>query len=134
MAIGGGMKRLGGFLCGLFLLVTWANVLATESGDASQRRAADAACTKCHDESEAKPILSIYQTPHGVLGDDRAPSCKSCHGESQQHLSGTKGGDGKRLPPDVVFGTTHTTAGYAPNPSHGQSEPCLTCHKSGLRT
>ncbi|MEX8497584.1 MAG: hypothetical protein AB3X41_05410, partial [Leptothrix ochracea] len=42
----------------------------------------DAVCTKCHDESEAKPLLSIYQTKHGVRADARTPSCQSCHGRS----------------------------------------------------
>ena len=128
------MKELNRVFWGLLLLVVSAAAWAAESGDVSARREADAVCTKCHDESEAKPILSIYQTPHGVIGDEKAPNCRSCHGESQQHLSGTKGEDGKRLPPDIVFGTSHTTAGYTPNASHAQSEPCLNCHKSGLRT
>jgi DmsE family decaheme c-type cytochrome len=98
-----------------------------------QRRAADAVCTKCHDESESKPILAIYQTPHGVTGDARAPTCQSCHGESRNHLAGDSAGKG-RPPPDVVFGAARTTAGYAPNDASSQSEACLSCHKSGLRT
>src|SRR6476620_5602517 len=90
---------------------------ATESGGAADaRRSEDAVCTKCHDESEAKPIFSIYQTPHGVVGDERAPHCQSCHGESKQHLAGSSGGEGsKRPPPDVVQGRTHTTSGYEPS-------------------
>jgi hypothetical protein len=46
----------------------------------------DAVCTKCHDENEVKPVLSIYQTKHGVKGDLRTPSCQSCHGESDAHI------------------------------------------------
>ena len=38
---------------------------------AEQRQSRDAICTKCHDETESKPILAIYQTPHGVSGDAR---------------------------------------------------------------
>ena len=99
---------------------------------AEHRQKQDAVCTKCHDESESKPILAIYQTPHGVTGDARTPSCQSCHGESQKHLAGNADGKG-RPAPDVVFGAKHTTAGYAPNDASTQSEACLTCHKSGLR-
>ena len=55
----------------------------------------DAKCTKCHDESENAPILSIYQTKHGVKGDDRTPKCTSCHGQSDKHLAGDKDGKGR---------------------------------------
>ena len=48
----------------------------------------DAVCTRCHDESETKPLLSIYQTRHGVKADSRTPTCQSCHGESDKHLAG----------------------------------------------
>ena len=48
----------------------------------------DGICTKCHDESETKPILAIYQTKHGVKADSRTPNCQSCHGESEKHLHG----------------------------------------------
>ena len=105
----------------------------TSSGAAADNRhQKDAVCTKCHDESESKPVLAIYQTPHGVTADSRTPSCQACHGESQKHLAGSA--DSKTRPaPDVVFGSKHTTAGYAPNDANSQSEACLTCHKSGLR-
>ena len=129
------MKWFGGILIAAWLAVAASGACAQESpGDAAQRRQqADAVCTKCHDESESKPILAIYQTPHGVTGDSRTPACQSCHGESKQHLAGASEG-AKRPAPDVVFGAKHTTAGYVPNASGSQSEPCLTCHKSGLRT
>ena len=105
---------------------------ADSSGVAEQRLKADAICTKCHDESENKPILAIYQTPHGVTGDGRTPSCTSCHGPSKEHLTGAVDGKG-RPAPDVVFGSKQTTAGYAPTGAQAQAEPCLTCHKAGLR-
>ena len=38
----------------------------------------DEVCNKCHDESENAPILSLYQTKHGVRGDARTPICQSC--------------------------------------------------------
>lgn len=49
--------------------------------------ASEAKCTRCHDEMEAKPILSIYQTRHGVKADARAPVCQDCHGESEAHVN-----------------------------------------------
>lgn len=47
----------------------------------------DSECTRCHDENEAKPILSIYQTAHGNKADARTPGCQSCHGESVKHIA-----------------------------------------------
>ena len=103
---------------------------ADTSAIAQQRLKSDAVCTKCHNESESKPILAIYQTPHGVVGDPRTPSCQSCHGESSRHVSG----HGKTRPaPDVVFGSKNTAMGYAPNGAKSQTEACLSCHKAGLR-
>jgi DmsE family decaheme c-type cytochrome len=93
----------------------------------------DAVCTRCHDESETKPILSIYQTRHGVKADERTPTCQSCHGESKNHLGGNVEGKG-RPKPDIIFGAKHTTAGYAPTEPLAQAEACLTCHKSGARS
>lgn len=81
----------------------------------------DAVCTRCHDESESKPILAIYQTRHGVKGDSRTPDCQSCHGVSDNHLKN------KSTPPDVTFGKNKSEA-------HAQGEACLTCHKGEKRT
>ncbi len=105
---------------------------ADQSSVAQRRLHADAVCTTCHDESESKPILSIYQTPHGVVGDPRTPSCQTCHGESSKHLAGNVSGKG-RPPPDILFGSSNTPAGYAPSDAKSQTEACLTCHKAGLR-
>ena len=69
---------------------------------AKEGLAKDALCTKCHDESETAPVLSLYQTKHGLRGDKRAPSCQSCHGESTKHIKGD-GKSSERAPPDVVF-------------------------------
>jgi len=99
---------------------------------ADERKREDAVCTKCHDETETKPILAIYQTKHGVSNDGRTPACQACHGESKKHLGGNVDGTG-RPPPDVVFGIRHTTAGFVPNSADSQSGTCLNCHKAGLR-
>jgi DmsE family decaheme c-type cytochrome len=89
----------------------------------------DAICTRCHDESEATPILSIYQTKHGVKGDARTPTCQSCHGESEKHLKGDPNVKG-RAAPDIVF----KKGVYPISDEKDRAEPCLTCHKGTKRT
>src|ERR1017187_9406859 len=84
----------------------------------------DQVCTRCHDESETKPILSIYQTKHGVRGDPRTPMCQSCHGESEKHLHGDPNVHG-RAPPDVVF----NKGSYPVTDEKVRATQCLTCHK-----
>ena len=64
----------------------------------------DKKCTACHDENWPKPILTIYQTKHGVKGDKRTPGCQGCHGESAEHQ-----GDPGSKSPQVVFGSIPTT-------------------------
>ena len=88
----------------------------------------DAKCTKCHDESENAPILSIYQTKHGVKGDARTPSCTTCHGQSDKHLAGDKDGKG-RPAPDVVF----KKGVYEKSGEDKRADQCLTCHKGTKR-
>ena len=59
----------------------------------------DAQCTRCHDESDAFPVLAIGQTRHGVKADGRTPSCTSCHGESDRRAGSGRAGKGL---PDVL--------------------------------
>lgn len=101
---------------------------AVKPADALNR---DAVCTRCHDETEAKPILSIYQTPHGNRADANAPSCQSCHGESEKHIKGEPGQKG-RAAPDFVF-AEHSKS-FETSPAEERNGKCLTCHQSGLRT
>ena len=89
----------------------------------------DAICTRCHDESEKAPILSLYQTKHGVRGDARTPNCQTCHGESANHLKGDTTGKG-RPSPDVIF----KKGVYAMSDERTRSGQCLTCHKGTART
>ena len=60
--------------------------------------AKDAVCTKCHDESDNKPILSYYQTRHGVKADARTPGCQTCHGASDAHVKNPQGVTPRPLP------------------------------------
>ncbi len=89
----------------------------------------DAVCTRCHDESEATPILSIYQTKHGVRGDSRTPNCQTCHGESEKHLKGDPNVKG-RAAPDIVF----KKGVYEVTDNKERAGQCLTCHKGTKRT
>lgn len=104
---------------------------AAAPGAAPQAPAAlndDAKCTRCHDESEAVPVLSIYQTRHGVRADERTPTCQGCHGASDKHIAGDP--NAKTRPrPDFVF----EAKTYKPNEAHQLAEKCLTCHSTGLR-
>lgn len=123
--------------CGLFVSVAAyaedANNLPAMGERTAKELAAeglkkDAVCTKCHDETEAAPILSIYQTKHGVRGDGRAPTCQSCHGTSENHLKGNTDGKG-RPAPDHVF----KKGVYSASEDKERAEQCLTCHKGGMR-
>ena len=97
------------------------------------RTSRDAVCTRCHDENEIKPILSIYQTKHGVTADLRTPACQSCHGESENHLHGVAGQKG-RAAPDILFGTKRGSSGsFAPSDATVQNEACLSCHKNDAK-
>ena len=88
----------------------------------------DEVCTKCHDESENAPVLSLYQTKHGVRGDVRTPTCQSCHGTSDNHVKGASDGKG-RPSPDVVF----KKGAYAASGENERADQCLTCHKDTRR-
>ncbi len=87
---------------------------------------ADAKCTRCHDEADDPRVLAIGKTRHGVVADKRTPTCTSCHGDSEKHISvpeGTK----DRPKPDRLFGKASTT------PVGERNQACLTCHQGGKR-
>ena len=106
-----------------------------DAGVAATALKKDAVCTRCHDAEEAKPILAIYQTKHGVKGDPRTPSCQSCHGESEKHLKGDPSQKG-RAAPDVLFGTKKgASSGFESSETRVQNAACLACHdKDSTRT
>jgi DmsE family decaheme c-type cytochrome len=123
-------------LCAAALGFAWAAAPAP-AAEAAQPAAApevssalndDAKCTKCHDESETAPVLSIYQTRHGVRADARTPTCQGCHGASEKHLKGDPNQKG-RARPDIVYGAK----AYQPNAAHELAQTCLSCHSSGKR-
>ncbi len=81
----------------------------------------DKKCTGCHDQSWRTPVLSIYQTKHGVKADPRTPGCQSCHGESVKHQD-----DPTSNSPDVVFGANSKKL----SPAEARNASCLSCHES----
>jgi DmsE family decaheme c-type cytochrome len=86
----------------------------------------DAKCTRCHDETEDYPVLSIAKTRHGTVADRRTPTCTSCHGESETHITKPEGAK-ERPKPERTFGRKSTT------PPEAQDRACLACHQGGKR-
>lgn len=86
----------------------------------------DAVCTRCHDEGEEKPVLSIGKTKHGTVADERTPTCTSCHGESPTHINKPEGVSA-RPKPDVNFVKTSKT------PVAERNQVCLNCHQGDKR-
>jgi DmsE family decaheme c-type cytochrome len=85
----------------------------------------DAKCTACHDEADSPQLLAIGKSRHGAKGDERAPTCTKCHGESNSHAD-YKGKD-KPPKPDVSF------LKDSKNSPEQRNEACMGCHKGGNR-
>ncbi|MDN5934922.1 MAG: DmsE family decaheme c-type cytochrome [Nitrosospira sp.] len=83
----------------------------------------DARCTRCHDEHEKYPVLSIGKTKHGTVADSRTPTCTSCHGESEVHVRNPE----KHAFPERSFGKNST------NSAQEKNQACLACHEGGIR-
>jgi len=110
-----------------FVFATWAGISPAADDSAPDRTLqGDAVCTRCHDESESKPILAMYKTPHGVKADARTPGCQTCHGTSEEHVKNPKG-TSTRPWVDIDFG------GASETPLDTQAGTCLTCHNAGQR-
>ena len=105
-------------------------LLCVGATDATPRQAAsakavlekDAVCTACHNETWATPVLSIYQSRHGLRADSRAPGCQNCHGPSEAHLKDFQ------TAPDVVFGAKSRRISLA----DVRNAQCLACHDSRI--
>jgi DmsE family decaheme c-type cytochrome len=98
-----------------------------QAGEPDPSLQGDKVCTRCHDETESRPVLAIYKTAHGVKADSRTPGCQSCHGPSEAHVTNPKGSS-TRPPVDVDF---NPRGGTAPEVL---AQTCLTCHQNGQRT
>ena len=88
-------------------------------------------CTKCHDELEKYPVLSIFKTKHAVMADKRTPfadeACITCHGKSEEHWKDKPVKEEDRLPPDIDFRSK------SPTPVAVKNNVCLGCHQGGKR-
>ena len=125
------MRRIRACLCvlifGAALLASETDAGAADASSATDRTlAGDAVCTRCHDQSEAKPVLSLYLTRHGVKADDRTPGCQSCHGASTAHVKNERDTD-PRPPVDLAFGKA--------DGQHAADavQTCIACHRNGQR-
>ena len=118
-------RTIGIFWLSAVCLLRSVGALAAPPDDVPPLLKQDAVCTRCHDETERVPVLSIYKTRHGVKADSRAPNCQSCHGQSEQHVMNSAGSD-PRPPTEVRFGAKGSASGT-------QNETCLTCHTAGQR-
>ncbi len=94
---------------------------ASASAQVDRSLDGDQQCTLCHNESWSKPILTIYQTKHGVKGDSRTPGCQTCHGASVNHQSDPAG-----KAPDVVFASKSKKQSSV----EARNAACLSCHES----
>ncbi|WP_207063608.1 DmsE family decaheme c-type cytochrome [Motiliproteus sp. SC1-56] len=120
----GGLSKVAALMLFLGGLALPPTVIADEHGRGDLVLNGDEICTRCHDEYEYYPVLSIGKTAHGVRADDRTPNCTSCHGESQAHLDGSETSDTRPLT-DIRFGDSSTT------PVSARNEACLSCHQGG---
>jgi DmsE family decaheme c-type cytochrome len=111
-------------ICGL-LRVSF-TVAGDEAPPPDRTLAGDKVCTKCHDESESKPILAMYKTAHGVKADARTPGCQTCHGTSEAHVKNPNGTEIRPLV-EINFGRKDASSVQV------QTDTCLGCHKTGLR-
>ncbi|MGH8262318.1 MAG: DmsE family decaheme c-type cytochrome [Steroidobacteraceae bacterium] len=111
----------------LGLIALWLAAPVVLADDADRSLDGDRVCTRCHDETEARPVLAIYKTAHGVKADLRTPGCQSCHGPSVAHVTNPTGASTRPLV-DVDFGARTATA------TEVQVETCLGCHQNGQRT
>ena len=137
------MKRIQQILAGMMLLASLMASAGAMAADnklpdltgvspkavvAQEALKKDALCTKCHDESENAPVLSLYQTKHGVRGDARTPTCQSCHGASDKPIKGDPSVKG-RAAPDVVF----KKGAFKQSEDKERAGQCLTCHQDNKR-
>lgn len=104
-----------------------ANVYAADEPRKDIAQTGDAVCTRCHDDGELKPVLSIAKTAHGTMADPKAGTCISCHGESPTHINKPEGMV-DRPAPDVNYGK------HSKTPFADRNQTCLTCHQGGQRT
>lgn len=112
-----------GWMVGILISST-----ALAANSVAVRQQQDAVCTRCHDDTEAKPILAIYQTRHGKHGDGRTPTCQQCHGESKAHVDANPKSQQRPLT-EIRFSSLRQSPSQPGTPAIGpQNDTCLSCH------
>lgn len=105
-----------GAVCALVVLAGVSPVAHADSADVDT-------CTRCHDETEDYPVLSIFKTVHSAIADSRTgfaeEGCASCHGDVEDHL------DDEEVPPEYTFGGQDDERTSVEK----QNEGCLSCHE-----
>lgn len=116
-----------GVLTGVFVL-GYAGVGTAQAREVKDVvQVGDKVCTRCHDDGEIKPILSIGKTRHGTMADSGAGTCTSCHGDSETHINKPENVS-ERPEPTINFGRKAST------PIEERNQACLNCHQGGQRT
>jgi DmsE family decaheme c-type cytochrome len=110
---------------GVALMLGLCGAWKTHAAPPDRSLKGDAVCTHCHDETEAKPVLAIYKTAHGVKADERTPGCQSCHGSSEAHVRNATGAS-TRPRVDIDFDRGSGAAQLIMG-------TCLGCHQNGQR-
>src|SRR5215831_10030850 len=142
------LASLAAMSCGLISVARSADADEPEKKDLVLR--GDAVCTRCHDESETYPVLSIAKTKHGTMADPGTPTCTTCHGESKRHIENARNpGETERPKPDRTFHSmlmsfpgSNKVAEYVGavghretnTPATDRNEACLGCHKGEMQT
>ncbi|MBP8176358.1 MAG: hypothetical protein KAX77_01215, partial [Xanthomonadales bacterium] len=87
----------------LLALLPWATAVRAEVPAAAAESVR--VCTKCHDETDAAPVLSILKSKHATVADSRTPfadqACVTCHGAREAHVRKAEEGT-ERAAPDIV--------------------------------
>lgn len=95
-----------------------------EEAPAHTRQGADT-CLGCHDDEGEFPVLSIMETPHAVVADERTPfagaECEACHGPGGEHGKRLRFGEDR--PPVVGFGENSLWS------QERENAVCQDCHE-----
>ncbi len=122
----------GGSLLTLMLLFTLAGAVEAAAGDEELPDYSSAGadtCLKCHGDDESAHLLALFDSPHGVIADERTPmgasQCESCHGPGGEHAA--RVGFRQQRPPMPAFGPNALWS------KQRENEVCLGCHQDPAR-
>lgn len=83
-------------------------------------------CLSCHGDEESAHLLTIFDSPHAVAGDERTPfggnQCEACHGPGGDHAKRVR--FGQERPPMPAFGPNALWS------EERENEICQGCHQA----